>query len=211
MVLDLSGQKYGYWTVLEIAENNHGVIKWLCRCDCGKIATIRTGNLRSGASKSCGCHQYDHLRNRKRNYPQDVRIKRLENIWNNMKKRCMDRNNINYKNYGGRNIKICDEWKDYVSFARWALNNGYADKLTIERINNEGNYEPSNCKWITKQEQHNNRRNSKFETLDGITKTVAEWAREYNIHPSTLYRRLNNGMDIYDAIKKPSRTRRKEI
>lgn len=204
---NLAGQRFGKWTVIEPSENRNGLTMWLCRCDCGNEKYVRSTHLLNGASKSCGCSQYDHLRNRERNYPQDIRIKRLQTIWHCMFMRCYDTSNSGYKNYGGRGIKICKEWNNYESFARWALSHGYTDELTIDRINNNGNYEPSNCRWITKQEQTKNRRNNRFETINGATKTVAEWAREYDVESSTLYRRLNRGMSIIEALAKGKRNK----
>lgn len=202
MKFDLTGKRFGRLTVVRKTKNRNGLTMWLCKCDCGTEKEVRTTHLRSGASKSCGCHQYDHLKTRERNYPENIRIRRLYYIWRNMLNRCKDKNNIGYKNYGGRGISVCEEWYNYIQFANWALNNGYKDNLTIDRINNNGNYEPSNCKWSTIQEQHNNRRNSRLETINGKTKTVAEWAKEYGLYAKTVYRRLDRGIDIIDALKK---------
>ena len=203
--LDLVGQRFGNWTVIGQAESKKRLTIWLCQCDCGTRRNVRTTHLRDGRSKSCGCTQYDHLRNRDRNFPKDIRIRRLYTTWRNMHARCEDTKNISFKNYGGRGITVCDEWNDYTSFAKWAINNGYSNTLTIDRIDSNGKYEPSNCRWIPLQEQCRNKRTSRLATINGITKTVGEWAREYNVVPNTVYRRLNNGMSIIDALKKKER------
>lgn len=202
MKLNLMGQQFGRLTVIGKGDNKGKYTTWLCKCDCGNIKCIRTDQLRSGSVVSCGKHQYEHLKNRKYKYPIDVRNRRIRNIWHGMLNRCNDKNNKEYKNYGGRGIIVCEEWYDYVSFARWALNNGYSCNLTIDRIDNNGNYEPSNCKWSTIHEQHNNRQNSRYETINGITKTVSEWAKEYGLYANTVYRRLDRGIDIKNALKK---------
>lgn len=209
MKLNLIGQRFGRWTVIEPAENKNGLTMWLCRCDCGTEKTVRTSHLKSGRSKSCGCHQYDHLRNKPGNYPEEVRIKRLYRIWKNILRRCQSNNYPGYKNYGGRGIIVCEDWNDYVLFARWALDHGYSKDLTIDRIDINGNYTPDNCRWVTMLEQSHNKRNNRLETINGVTKTVAEWSREYDIESNTLLRRLNKGMSITEAISKKTHCRNK--
>lgn len=119
---------------------------------------------------------------------------RLYEIWRGMKRRCNDGNRKEYQIYGGRGIKVCKEWEtSFNAFRNWALNNGYNDTLTIERNDVNGNYEPSNCRWATKKEQANNRRDNKFLTHNGKTLTVAQWAKELNIHENTLRNRIQKG------------------
>lgn len=207
--IDLTGQRFGMWTVIKSAENLSSSTMWLCKCDCGTVKPVRTYNLRKGTSKSCGCNSHEHLKNRERNYPTDVRIRRLYESWRNMLQRCNDIHNPGYKNYGGRGIKVCEEWKDYVTFARWAIKNGYADNLTIDRIDNNKGYCPSNCRWATVHEQINNRRNSRFVSIDGATKTITTWAREFDIEPNTFRRRLDRGMDPKEALTKRSKRKPK--
>lgn len=139
-----------------------------------------------------------------------LRDKRLWNIWHNMIQRCSNKNHGSYKNYGGRGISVCHEWNDYELFAMWAFESGYADNLTIDRIDNNGNYEPSNCRWATMKEQICHRRNSRNITINGITKTLKEWAIEYGINPKTVYYRVNRGMDAVEALtKRPNYKQRK--
>ena len=122
--------------------------------------------------------------------------------YQNMKERCYNKNFIEYKNYGGRNIKICKEWlNDYRAFYEWAINNGYDNNLTIDRIDVNGDYEPTNCRWITKQKQAYNKRNSKYITYKGEIKTLAEWSKELNISQQTLRYRIMN-WDIERAFNK---------
>lgn len=116
---------------------------------------------------------------------------RLYRIWMAMRARCMCKNLKTYKRYGGRGIKICDEWNDYLVFKEWALSNGYSDHLSIDRINNDGNYEPSNCRWATNKEQANNKRNNHIITINGESHTFAEWSKISGINYSTIRSRIN--------------------
>lgn len=180
-VKDLSGQKFGRLTVIKRGENNkHGLPRWECKCDCGKITLVSGQHLREEKVKSCGCLKKSKINN-----------KRLYRIWGSMKNRCENPNRRDYKYYGARGIKICDEWHDFLTFYEWAINNGYSDTLTLDRKDVNGSYEPSNCKWATVKEQGNNRTNNHLITYNGETKTIAQWAEERNINHDTLYSRIN--------------------
>ena len=129
--------------------------------------------------------------------------KRLYNIWVKINKRCFKNNCEEYKNYGGRGITVCKEWQKiggFYSFVIWALNNGYNPKLTIDRINNDGNYEPNNCRWVTRLEQNNNTRKNRFITAFGETDTLSNMARKYNVNVDCLWSRLNAGWNIEKAL-----------
>lgn len=190
---------YGEWTIIGEALPKNNMKRVLAKCSCGKVKEIYYKHIKSGASKSCGHNQKERMRDiGKRNCKytnSNVSKTRLYQIWSNMKKRCMDKNNQAYSRYGGRGISICSEWlNDFMVFNKWALKNGYRDDLTIDRINVNGNYEPSNCKWSTYKEQANNRRKeitSRYLTYKGKTQTVIEWCKEYNINYSTLSCRIN--------------------
>lgn len=159
--IDLTGRQFGHLTVLRRAEdkiraNGKKKTVWLCRCDCGKEKNILGENLRKGSAKSCGCHRGEALIAYSTKHGK--RYERVYGIFCEMKKRCYNNHCANYKNYGGRGIKICDEWlNDFNSFYDWSMSHGYSDKLTIDRIDNDGNYEPSNCQWITKSENSTKR------------------------------------------------------
>lgn len=126
---------------------------------------------------------------------------RLYRIWANMKGRCTNPNADNYHFYGGRGIKVCDEWQDFVPFRDWSVSNGYADNLTLDRINNDGNYEPYNCRWETQLNQCNNTRRNHWLTFRGETHTISEWARIIGMKADTLERRINaHGWSVEKAL-----------
>lgn len=193
---NLIGEKFGRWTVIEEAEKRNGMARLKCRCECGTEKVVYQKHLLSGASTSCGCLAKEKSRERLEIYRKDnathrMTSTRLYHIWVNIKSRCNNPNNDSFAIYGGRGIKICDEWQDFSNFMAWALSNGYTDTLTIERIDVNGNYEPLNCKWTTMKEQGNNRRNNHFITYKGITRTIAQWSEIVGIKRNTLYARIN--------------------
>lgn len=147
---DLRNKKFGDLIVLnESYMRINNATYWKCKCSCGNEKPIFSGNLILGKATSCGCKK------------QKTQFVRLRRIFNNMKQRCYNPLHTRYKDYGGRGIKICDEWlSDHKTFYDWAIKNDYTDNLSIDRIDNDGNYEPSNCRWVTMKVQQNNRRNN---------------------------------------------------
>ena len=142
------------------------------------------------------------------NYKDGRRNTRLYRIWANMKTRCYNAKSESYIYYGGRGVTICPEWlNDFQTFYKWSILNGYADNLTIDRIDVNGNYEPSNCRWVTVAIQSNNRRNNHFVTIDGITKTLSEWCIHYGVNYKTVRDRLRRGWNYIDALQKPIETK----
>lgn len=134
----------------------------------------------------------------------------LYGAWKNMEYRCYNENHKYYKDYGGRGIQMCDEWKTFENFYAWSIENGHKKGLTLERVDNSGNYSPSNCKWITNEEQSKNRRGVHEITIDGVTKNAEQWCRVYNLNPWTFYTRYNTyGWDAVKAITTPVRLRKK--
>lgn len=131
---------------------------------------------------------------------------KLQRIYSNMKTRCYNPNSNRYHCYGGRGIRVCDEWKNsFQNFKEWAVNNGYADNLTLDRINNNGNYEPSNCRWVTNKQNTNNTRRNRLLTYNGETHTMSEWCEIIGIKLQTLSARIYRGWSVDDAITKPIR------
>lgn len=187
--IDLTGQRFGRLVVIDRAWDKPGVW-WNCTCDCGKTKPIRSSQLRYGHTQSCGCLR-DEMREEHNKPTHGETNTRLYSIWRGMKKRCYQPTSAGYKNYGGRGITVCDEWiASYESFRDWSLANGYADGLTLDRIDLNGNYEPSNCRYASYLEQENNKRNSHFIEVNGVKLTVTQWARITNTPPSTLKNRI---------------------
>lgn len=154
--IDLSGRRYGYLTVIErvtdkVYKSGRKKPRYLCRCDCGNIVSVVGESLRNGTTKSCGCHRADPLVRYSTKHGK--RYERLYSIYCDMKKRCYNKRCNGYKYYGGKGITICEEWlENFNSFYKWAIENGYDEELTIDRIDSSGNYEPVNCRWITRSE-----------------------------------------------------------
>lgn len=195
--IDLTGKRFGRLTVLGRAENENGKVLWNCICDCGNTKVHTSGRLNSGVIASCGCL----LRERtiERNTKHGKSRTRLYSTWREMKRRCYNEKRVKYKDYGARGIIVCDEWKnDFMNFYNWAMANGYADNLSIDRIDNDGNYEPSNCRWATDEQQMRNQRKTIHFTLFGIEKTLSEWCEYADIKYGRAYQRLNNGNPPFD-------------
>lgn len=186
--IDLSGQKFNRLTVVEqIGRSKDGKVIWLCKCECGKYCKATTGGLKSGNNKSCGCLRKEAFTNR----THGLRYTRQYRIFHHMKDRCYNPNDSHYDDYGGRGIRICDEWlQDFKTFYGWSLKNGYRDDLTIERIDVNGNYEPSNCTWIKLEEQSENRRCNIRITYNGKTQNLKQWADELGMNYIGLYQRI---------------------
>jgi hypothetical protein len=203
---NLIGQKFGRLTVIARAENNkQGQRMWLCQCDCGKTKDkpVPTYSLKSGKVKSCGCLYFQS--NKGRNVTHGKAGTRIYQIWSSMKGRCTNTKNLAFNDYGGRGIEVCEEWRsDFTSFYDWAVSHGYRDDLTLDRIDNNGNYEPSNCRWATYKEQENNRRNNRIIMYENREYTVSQLAKKLNISPAALRWRLENGWNESELSLTPA-------
>lgn len=197
--IDLTGNKYGRLTVLKLAVDERGKKKkWLCKCDCGNKVIVSGSNLRSGHSSQCKQCALAELAEKKIKHGGTKT--KLYYVWRGMITRCGDKSARAYMRYGGRGICVCKEWQDFGKFRDWALSNGYSDGLEIDRVDNDGNYEPSNCRWVNKQRNANNKSNNRLLTYNGETLTMAEMARKYNVPYKLLHKRLMRGMPIDDAL-----------
>jgi len=197
---DLTGQKFGRFTAIETAgKTKNGQYKWSCECDCGETVVVQGGNLTSGASRSCGCLQRELTS--KRSKTHGLRHHPLYMVHHMIKARCYNKRNKDYKHYGARGIEMCPEWKeDFQTFYDWAMANGYEEGLTVDRVNNDGPYEPSNCQLIGQAAQKRNTRRSRMLTYKGKTQCMAAWAREAGVHPENLLYRLSNGWSVEEAL-----------
>lgn len=199
------GQRFGRLTIIkEIPARNHKR-RFLCKCDCGEEKVIALKLLTQGEAKSCGCKKRDHLISM--TYKHGYARERLYITWQAIKQRCLNPNNPNFHHYGGRGIKICDEWMDYLEFRRWSLSAGYTDYLTIERIDVHGGYNPGNCTWIPKEKQVCNTRSTRWVDIGGRRMNFKDAAELMGINYDTAYRRVSKGWTNEDAILLPVKSR----
>lgn len=199
------GQKFERLTIIKLDHikkytysngKNQNKEYYLCKCDCGNECLVYKNFLLKGCTKSCGCYAKEIqaknvILNNIKKITHHLTKTRLYKIWTHIKQRCYNKKRESFKNYGARGITVCEEWKnDFMSFYNWAINNGYKDNLTVDRIDNNGNYEPGNCRWITIKEQDRNKRTNHLITYNNKTYCIAEWAEITNINKSVLWTRL---------------------
>lgn len=203
--LELSGKRFGRLTVLGYSHNYNGFTYWNCLCDCGNETVVRGVRLTHGKTKSCGCllSAITAAQNRER-ADGHYRDERLYRIYYGIKTRCYNSKEAGYERYGGRGISMCDEWKDdFLKFQEWALSAGYRPDLTIDRVDNDGDYSPENCRWANVKQQSNNRRSNVMLNYGGTQRTVAEWSEIVGIGKNTIYQRLRDGWSAEDALSIP--------
>lgn len=195
--MELLGKKFNRLTVIKFAYNKNKRNYWECKCDCGNTTFVTTSKLTTLWTKSCGCARKTH------GFTSGGKTSRIYQTWSDMKLRCSSENSKIYKYYGGRGITVCNDWLKFENFYNWAISSGYTDKLTIERLNVNGDYEPKNCTWVTQKIQMRNRRCSVFLMFDGENKTIAEWSEIKNISQKTLGERIKRGWSVCDVLNKP--------
>ena len=208
-MIDLTGKTFGKLVVIErypdyIQKNGRHRVRWKCKCTCGNIIVVNGDNLKSKSTTSCGCYQKEMAIIS--NTTHGDSNSRLYNVWCNMKERCNNKNNPQYRLYGGRGIFVCEEWdNNYSAFKEWALNNGYNQyskrgDCTLDRINVNGEYSPNNCRWVSQKCQMNNVTYNHNVTYNGETHTIAEWADIYKIPQQKLRKRILRGIEFEKAI-----------
>lgn len=196
-VKDLTGQTFGRWSVVRLAKVVRYRAMWHCQCNCGATAEIAGSSLSAGNSRSCGCYRNDVARARV--FEHGMCGTRIWNTWHGMLQRCNDKTSTTYKNYGGRGIKVCEQWKSFENF--------YADvgdpppNRTLDRINNNGHYEPGNWRWATYKEQSNNRRSNTWITAFGRTQTMAQWSDELGVKRATICQRISRGASNEESLR----------
>ena len=211
---NLTGLQFGKLTVLgRLPHEPHKPLRWECQCDCGNIVYIKTANIYK--QRSCGCAGRE---TRKKNFLDKAERfgsskDRLYRVWLGMRYRCFYQKDKYYMDYGGRGITICDEWlgpEGYTNFRLWAYQNGYDDtasfqQCTLDRIDVNGNYEPTNCRWVDIKSQANNKRNTPYYTIGDITKSLSEWCDTFGVSHSLVSSRVRRGWDIERALTQPKR------
>lgn len=198
--IDCTGAKFGRVTAIKpVGKNKRNNVLWLCRCDCGKQFVTPYHLLKCGHTKSCGCWKRDLASQRLRTHGQtDTRINR---IWRRMKARCNNPHVKDFPYYGGRGIKVCEEWsKSFETFRDWANANGYSDALTLDRIDTNKNYSPDNCRWVDRITQCRNKRANVLLTLYNITKTETEWSEICGLNRHTIRHRLDRGWSVEKTL-----------
>lgn len=184
-----------------VQDNGRCRVAWKCRCDCGNTVVVLGDNLRRKRTTSCGCQRRKIVSEKHTTHGSSSDA--LYGVWCAMKSRCINVNDAHYEDYGGRGIYVCDEWIDnYDSFREWSVYNGYGKNLTIDRIDNNAEYSPSNCRWVNRKQQANNRRNNHKITFNGETHNITEWASVIGINPKTLFNRIYSGWDLTSAFSK---------
>lgn len=203
---NLVGRKFSKLTVIEKSaeKTKSGNVKWLCKCDCGNETTVVGSKLKNGHTKSCGCLK-------KSEQSQGYSATRLYRIWLNMHNRCYNKKHDAFKWYGKKGVSICKEWHDFLPFREWALANGYKETLSIDRINSSGNYEPSNCQWVTQKEQMNNVSSNKILEFQGVQYTQAQFAEKFNLKYHTVRNRVRMGWSLERIVSTPENGGKNEL
>lgn len=188
--IDRAGRKYGRWVALEFSGRGGATALWKCRCECGTIRIVNGNNLERGLTTSCGCLHSEWLKANRTTHGKSTHP--LYATWNRMRHRCNSHNSRDYRWYGGRGIKVCDRWKDFGLFLS-DMETGWKKGLSIERINVNGNYEPSNCRWATQAEQVCNTRRSVIIDTPWGKMNAAYAADKVGINRSVFMARLHRG------------------
>lgn len=203
--IDLTGRRYGRFTVIKISSIGCGPTKWHCRCDCGNERIVDGCRLKNGTSRSCGCLRSELQKINTTTHGKSKSPDMIESgykCYGSMKERCLNKNHVAYPQYGGRGISICSRWLGRNGFSNFIQDMGPRPSIkhSIDRIDVNGCYEPSNCRWSDKSQQSCNRRNNVKIEYMGKSKTVLEWSRELGIIASGIYKRIKRGLTGASAL-----------
>lgn len=202
---NLIGMKFNRLTVIEKSaeRRKNGAVKWVCKCECGNTKVVEGYKLKSGHTQSCGCLRSEMtVEKNKKNAKHGMHGTKIYGIWRHMKERTTKTTHKQYQDYGGRGIRVCDEWSDFSKFYEWSIANGYKEGLSIDRADNDGNYEPSNCRWTDDKTQANNRRNNHLIEYEGKKQTMKQWADEKGIDYGLVKNRMRAGMPLEKVFYK---------
>jgi len=195
--IDLTNKRFTCLKVLkDVGRSSQGKVLWKCLCDCGNMVTVQSSSLLTQHTRSCGCLKQGHTPIHGK-FGMPVYI-----AWASMKGRCNNPNNISYPNYGGRGIKVCDRWQDFQNFYA-DMGASYKKGLTLDRIDNNGDYTLENCRWLTKAQQQRNRRNTIKVVYRGQQRVLIELAEEFDINAKTVLRRIQRDWRVEDAVETP--------
>lgn len=203
---DISGSRFGRLTVVcYLRRNKHSNSIWNCKCDCGSIIEVNTASLKSGNTSSCGCYQIESVRKNMTTHGK-CNLKEYS-VWAGMIQRCANPKRNSFKDYGGRGISVCERWKEFESF--FCDMGVCPDGFTLDRKNNNGNYDPGNVRWAEQKEQSRNTRRNIFICIDGKTKTAGDWGVDRGFPVGLVTNRINHGWSRVDAVNTPYTPRRK--
>ncbi len=200
-LVDLTGQRFGRLVVLNREKNRKSNATWLCKCDCGNQKIVVGDYLRTGRTKSCGCLDKENRKKPKKTTHKMSKT-RLYTEWLSMRRRCRG-NYHESKNYSEKGISVCEEWKEFEAFAKWALQHGYKDNLTLDRLDNSKGYYPDNCRWTTMKEQQNNRSNNVMIEYMGQTKTMKQWCEYLGLNYGMVKQRRRYGWEVPRLFEPP--------
>lgn len=191
------GKKFHKLKIVDFVYKNKRWL-WKCECECGKTSVVYPNQVIRGKTTSCGCNR--SVTFTEMHYKHGKSGTRIYKIWKDMRRRCNINDIQHNRHYGDRGISVCDEWEDFDTFYEWAMENGYNDKMSIERIDVNGNYTPNNCKWIPVEEQTFNTRKTINITIGGISKPIGQWADELGLKRTTVYSRMRRGATPKEAL-----------
>lgn len=193
-VMDITGQRFGRLVATERVGYTGSGSKWKCLCDCGNERSVYLCHLRSGVTLSCGCYARD------KNTKHGLAKHPLRSRYYGMRGRCENPAPSEYRNYGARGVRVCDEWRTLKAFHDWAMASGFAPGLEIDRIDPDGDYSPANCRWVTPRQNSNNKRNNVYLTGRGFTGTISQCAARFGVKYTVLYQQLRQGKPLDEAL-----------